>query len=246
VLDDLRETQSNQPIVPPTARIQADVVLLDIEGTIGPITFVRDVLFPYSRERLRAFIAANHEDTIVKGILDEAANVADGRDPIDALDDWQAKDVKAPPLKKLQGLIWESGYRSGAFRSEIFPDAFRALERWKADGLRLYIYSSGSVQAQLLYFEFSSDGDVRPFFSGYFDTDIGSKIEAASYHRIGERIGAKPNSIAFFSDNAKELEAARAAGLQTVHVVKDATTPDPDFIEISDFSQIAVSRLGTL
>ncbi len=244
MLDDLREPQSDQPAAPLSSR--ADVVLLDIEGTIGPITFVRDVLFPYSRERFRAFIAANREDAVVKGILDEAANLAEGRDPIDALDDWQAKDVKAPPLKKLQGLIWESGYRSGAFRSEIFPDAFRVLERWKADGLRLYIYSSGSVQAQLLYFEFSSDGDLRPFFSGYFDTDIGSKIEAGSYHRISERIGAKPNSIVFFSDNAKELEAARAAGLQTVHVVKDATTPDPDFTAISDFSQAAVDRPGTV
>ncbi len=244
MLDDLREPQSDQPAAP-SSRIAADVVLLDIEGTIGPITFVRDVLFPYSRERLRAFIAANHEDAVVKGILDEASGLADERDPIDALSDWQTKDVKAPPLKKLQGLIWESGYRSGAFRSEIFPDAFRALERWKADGLQLYIYSSGSVQAQFLFFEFSSDGDLRPFFSGYFDTDIGSKVEVASYHRISERIGEKPNRIVFFSDNAKELEAARAAGLQTVHVVKDATTPDPDFTAISDFSEIAVDRAGT-
>jgi enolase-phosphatase E1 len=245
VLDDLREPQSDRPATPASLRIEADAVLLDIEGTIGPITFVRDILFPYSRERLRAFIVANHEDAIVKGILDEAASLADGRDPVDALDDWQAKDVKAPPLKKLQGLIWESGYRSGAFRSEIFPDALRALERWKADGLRLYIYSSGSVQAQLLYFEFSSNGDLQPFFSGYFDTDIGSKIEAASYHRISERTGAKPDSIVFFSDNAKELEAARAAGLQTVHVIKDAIAPDPDFTGISDFSRIAVGRPGT-
>ena len=144
----------------------------------------------------------------MKDILDEAASLADGGDPIDALDDWQAKDIKAPPLKKLQGLIWESGYRSGAFRSEIFPDAFRALRQWKTDGLRLYVYSSGSVRAQLLYFEFSSDGDLRPLFSGHFDTDIGSKVEPSSYYCIAEHIGATANSMVFFSDSVKELEAA--------------------------------------
>jgi len=206
---------------------------------------VHEVLFPYSRERLRAFIAANHESAVVKDILDEAASLADGGDPIDALVDWQAKDIKAPPLKKLQGLIWESGYRSGALRSEIFPDAFRALKRWKTDGLRLYVYSSGSVQAQLLYFEFSSDGDLRPFFSGQFDTDIGSKVEPSSYRRIAEHIGATTNSMVFFSDSVKELEAAQAAGLQTAQVVKEGTTSHPDFTEISDFCQVTVSRPGT-
>jgi enolase-phosphatase E1 len=245
VLDDLREPQSDPSIVSPLVRIEADIVLLDIEGTIGPISFVREVLFPYSRERLRAFIAANHESAVVKDILDETASLADGGDPIDALDDWQAKDIKAPPLKKLQGLIWESGYRSGAFCSEIFPDAFRALKRWKADGLRLYVYSSGSVQAQLLYFEFSSDGDLRPFFSGHFDTDIGSKVEPSSYRRVAEHIGATANHVVFFSDSVKELEAARSAGLQAVHVVKDGTTSHPDFLGISDFCEIAVDRPGT-
>jgi enolase-phosphatase E1 len=223
-------------------RIKAEVVLLDIEGTIGPISFVREVLFPYSRERLRAFIAASRESAVVKDILDEAASLADGGDPIDALDDWQAKDIKAPPLKKLQGLIWESGYRSGAFRSEIFPDAFRALRQWKTDGLRLYVYSSGSVRAQLLYFEFSSDGDLRPLFSGHFDTDIGSKVEPSSYYCIAEHIGATANSMVLFSDSVKELEAARSAGLQAVHVVKDGTTSHPDFLGISDFCEIAVDR----
>jgi enolase-phosphatase E1 len=242
VLDDLCEPGSNQSIVSPLVCIEADVVLLDIEGTIGPISFVREVLFPYSRERLRAFITANHESAVVKNILDEATGLADGGDPIDALDDWQAKDIKAPPLKRLQGLIWESGYRSGAFCSEIFPDAFRALMRWKTDGLRLYVYSSGSVQAQLLYFEFSSDGDLRPLFSGHFDTDIGSKVEPTSYRRVAEHIGATANSVVFFSDSVKELEAARSAGLQAVHVVKDGTASHPDFTEISEFCQVAIAR----
>lgn len=243
--DTLREPRADPSSGSAILRIEADVVLLDIEGTISPVSFVRDILFPYSRDRLQEFIAANSASPVVKGILAQAAELAEGGDPVAALIDWQARDIKAPPLKKLQGLVWKSGYRSGAFRSPIFPDALLALKQWKANGLRLYIYSSGSVQAQLLFFEFSADGDLRPLFSGHFDTDTGSKVEAFSYRRISERIDAAPNSIVFFSDSAKELVAALAAGLQTVHVVKDGTASHPDFTGISDFCQIAVTRIGT-
>ena len=222
--------------------IDADIVLLDIEGTISPISFVRDVLFAYSRERLSAFIADHRGDAVVEGVLAQASALAGGADPLAALADWQDRDVKAPPLKTLQGLIWESGYRSGAFQSPIFADALAALKRWHAAGLPLAIYSSGSVQAQLLFFEFSAAGDLRPLFFSHFDTDIGPKIEAASYARITEKIGARPGRIVFFSDIPKELEAARAAGFQTVHVAKDSTPRDASFPEISDFSEVDLVR----
>lgn len=222
--------------------IDADVVLLDIEGTISPLSFVRDVLFAYSRERLAAFVADHRGDTIVETLLEQTASLSGSADPVAALVDWQNQDVKAPPLKKLQGLIWEAGFRSGAFQSPIFPDALASLQRWYAERWPLAIYSSGSVQAQLLFFEHSVAGDLRPLFSRHFDTDIGPKIEPASYTRIADEISSPPSRIVFFSDAPKELEAAQAAGVQAVHVVKDGTQPDPGFAGISDFSEISLVR----
>ncbi|WP_083567044.1 acireductone synthase [Hyphomicrobium sp. CS1GBMeth3] len=223
-------------------RLEADAVLLDIEGTLSPISFVRDVLFAYSRERLLAFVDSHREDSAIGDILAQASRIDGGDDPIAALQRWQDRDEKIPPLKKLQGMIWEDGYRSGAFQSPIFPDAIAALTRWSAEGLPLYIYSSGSTKAQLLFFAHSAEGDLRDLFSGYFDTDIGAKTEAASYAQIAGHIDVLPRRIVFFSDNAKELEAARIAGLAVVHVVKDETQPTPAFPSVSDFADIDIAR----
>lgn len=225
-------------------RSEAGAVLLDIEGTISPIAFVRDVLFAYSRERLAGFVAERRDDPVVAEILEQARALSGGGDPVTALTGWQDRDEKVPPLKKLQGLIWEAGYRDGAFRSPLFGDVLPTLSRWIAGGLPLYIYSSGSVQAQLLFFEFNDADDLRPLFSGHFDTEIGAKTEAASYERIAERIGVEPNLIVFFSDSGKELAAAQEAGLQVVRVVKDGAEPEAQFAEISDFGQVAITRVG--
>lgn len=239
---DVSELQLATPETQALVHIKADAVLLDIEGTISPISFVRDTLFPYSRDRLEGFVSDNFMSPIVQDILAQAKALAGGSDAVSALLGWQARDVKAPPLKKLQGLIWESGYRSGALRSTIFSDALRAVKQWNSEGLPLYIYSSGSVQAQQLFFEFSATGDLRPLFSEFFDTDVGPKTEPSSYLRISEHIGTRPARIVYFSDNPKELEAARSADLQTVHVVKDETPHNPDFPEISDYCSVAVRR----
>lgn len=224
----------------PGVRDCADAVLLDIEGTISPISFVRDTLFPYSKKRIADYIAANSGSPVVQDILARTTALAEGADALGTLIDWQERDVKAAPLKKLQGLIWESGYRLGELKSPIFPDALRALKQWKANGLPLYIYSSGSVQAQLLFFEFNTEGDLRPLFSGYFDTDIGAKTEPSSYLRISKNIHVTPNGIVFFSDNAKELEAARSAGFHVIHVAKDGTESHPAFPQITNYSQVDV------
>jgi enolase-phosphatase E1 len=221
-------------------QIRADLILLDIEGTISPISFVREVMFAYSRTRLEAYVAEHRGTAAVADVLKQASALADGADPVSALLDWHARDVKAPPLKKLQGMIWEQGFRSGAFSSPLFPDALAALRSWHSRGVPLYIYSSGSVQAQLLFFEFSSAGDLRSLFAGHFDTDIGAKTDAGAYGRIAHAVGTQPDSIAFFSDAAKELEAAKAAGLQTIHVVKDDTPPDATFSAIRDFSEVEI------
>jgi len=239
---DVSELQLATPVTQALVHIKADAVLLDIEGTISPISFVRDTLFPYSRDRLEGFVSENFASPDVQDILAQAKALAGGSDAVGALLDWQARDVKAPPLKKLQGLIWESGYRSGALRSTIFSDALSAVTQWKSEGLPLYVYSSGSVQAQQLFFEFSTAGDLRSLFSQYFDTDVGPKTEPSSYLRISEHIGTRPVRIVYFSDNPKELEAARSADLQTVHVVQDETAHSPDFPEISDYCHVVVGR----
>jgi len=241
VQNGLLEHETHDPGSSSLLRFDADVVLLDIEGTISPLSFVRDVLFPYSRERLAAFIAANRGDPDVEKILEQARSLAGG-DPIVALNTWQDQDVKAPPLKKLQGLIWEKGYRTGALRSPIFPDALSAIRRWKAAGLRLYVYSSGSVEAQLLFFEFSTAGDLRPLFSGHYDTDVGAKVEPASYVRIAEQIGVRLDRILFFSDSSNELTAAHASGLQIALVTRDGNVSGSAFPEISDFCEVEIAR----
>lgn len=225
----------------PQKRIDADAVLLDIEGTISPLSFVRDVLFPYSSERLLAFVASHRGDPIVQGALEQAASLADGADPVAALVDWHARDVKAPPLKTIQGLIWESGFRSGAFCSPIFADALVALRRWRTAGVPLYVYSSGSVQAQLLFFEFSAAGDLRQLFTEHFDTTIGLKVDARSYQAIANAIGVEPDRIVFFSDASIELAAAATAGLKTVLVLNDDTPPNPIFKAIKDFDEVEIA-----
>lgn len=193
---------------------RADVALIDIEGTISPTAFVRETLFGYSRSRIADYVKANAGERQVELILEQTRGLAPDRDPVQTLDDWQARDVKAPPLKALQGLIWESGYASGAFTSPIFPDALEALRRWRAAGVRLYVYSSDSRHAQDLFFRHNEAGDLSRLFFDFFDTDVGPKTERGSYVAIERAIGKPPDSILFLSDSAAELRAAESAELQ--------------------------------
>lgn len=232
--------------MPETQRFAAKAVLLDIEGTISPVAFVRDVLFAYSRDHLVDFVAAHRGIPAVAVILSEATALANGGDPVAALLGWQDRDEKIPPLKKLQGLIWESGYRSGAFRGALFPDALSALNRWKAAGLPLYIYSSGSRQAQNLFFGYNEAGDLRPLFSGYYDTEIGAKTDPEAYTRIAREIGILPHDILFLSDNPRELEAAQAASLHIAQVIKDGTHWDNRYLRITDFSGVDIAVRPTV
>lgn len=223
-----------------TLSIDADVVLVDIEGTISSLSYVNTVLYGYSRARIPAHVAERRGDPEIEAILADAAARADGRDPVEALIAWQDADLKVPPLKKLQGLVWEHGYREGAFQGHVYPDALAALRLFRAAGLPVFIFSSGSVKAQVEFFRYSEAGDLRGLFDGHYDTDVGAKVEPASYRAIADRIGAAPERIVFFTDNPRELEAATAAGLRVVHVVKDGTAPDPRFPEIADFADVEV------
>ncbi|HEY5348585.1 MAG TPA: acireductone synthase [Candidatus Lustribacter sp.] len=228
-------------------RFRARAALIDIEGTVGSIAFVRDVLFPYASQRLDAYVHAHAGDALVREILDQTADEADAdRDDLAALlaalHDWSARDVKVTPLKTLQGLIWVEGFTTSGIRGHLYPDAVDALHRFHDGGVALYIYSSGSVPAQKLLFGHSVAGDLLPLFSGFYDTTIGPKREPTSYERILHDIGAPPNEAIFFSDNQAELDAARDAGIQTVQLARpdDGTIPTTRHTSVESFSQIEV------
>ncbi len=206
-------------------------ILTDIEGTTSSISFVKDVLFPYARRALPGFVAARGREPGVRKWLDMVALENGGacQDSVivEVLQGWIDEDRKHTALKALQGMIWADGYRSADFTSHMYPDAAPALRRWKQAGLRLYVYSSGSVPAQRLLFGHSDAGDLTELFSGWFDTEVGGKREAASYERIGESIGLPGQDILFLSDVVEELDAAREAGLGTVLLDRREDYPQP-------------------
>ncbi len=205
--------------------LACDAVLTDIEGTLGSIAFVRTVLFPYAADHLAAFVAAHESDPAVRAILRDTAVLADEPTASDErlvaiLRAWIAADRKATPLKTLQGMIWADGYARKAFAGHVYADAVTALRAWHDADLPLYVYSSGSVAAQQLLFRNSAYGDLTPLFRGYFDTTIGPKTEPASYRAVAEAIGTPARAIVFLSDHEGELDAARAAELQTIRLMR--------------------------
>lgn len=202
-----------------------EAIVTDIEGTTSSLSFVKDELFLYARRKLADFVRARRADPEIVRILEESAHQAgeelDEDGAIARLIQWSDEDRKYTPLKALQGLIWEAGYREGALRGHIYEDVARKLRVWHEAGLRLYVYSSGSVHAQKLLFRHTAYGDLTPLFSGYFDTRTGAKQETESYHRIAGAIDLPPESILFLSDILAELDAARAAGLATCWLTRE-------------------------
>jgi enolase-phosphatase E1 len=211
-----------------TAALRA--ILTDIEGTTSSTAFVAETLFPYARAALPAYVADHAAE--VASLLDEV-RAAEPGDPVATLLRWIDEDRKATPLKTLQGRIWAKGYAEGAFRGHVYPDAAEALRRWRADSLRLYVYSSGSVEAQKLIFGHSDQGDLTPLFAGFFDTTSGPKREAASYARIARAIGEAPERILFLSDAQAELDAAQASGLRTQLVDRTGGAGVSSFADIA-------------
>lgn len=207
-------------------------ILTDIEGTTSSISFVKEVLFPYARAALPSFVRTHGQEPEVRHWLDAvateiAASACQDEVIVEALQGWIDQDRKHTALKALQGMIWDAGYRNGDYTAHLYPEVADVLRRWHAAGIPLYVYSSGSVAAQKLFFGFSDAGDLGSLFSGNFDTEIGGKREAASYARIAEAIGIAPHDILFLSDIVEELDAARDAGLQTVLLdrINDYPTP---------------------
>ena len=201
-------------------------VLTDIEGTTSAVSFVFDVLFPYAAQHLPGFVREQAQRADVAAQLQAVRQDSGEADAsvervVAILLCWIAEDRKATPLKALQGMVWEQGYQAGELKGHVYPDAVEALTRWHQQGHALYVYSSGSIQAQKLIFGCSQAGDLSALFSGYFDTTSGPKREAQSYRNIVAVIGLPADDVIFLSDIVEELDAARAAGLLTCGVARD-------------------------
>ena len=220
-------------------------ILTDIEGTTSSLSFVKDVLFPYAREHLEGFVRSRAADAEVRRLLadvgKECGRALDDNEAILELIRWIDEDRKLTPLKALQGLVWEAGYRTGDFHGHVYPEVPRKLHEWREQGLTLYVYSSGSVHAQKLLFAHTEYGDLTPLFSGYFDTRVGAKQEADSYRAIAAQAGFPPGEILFLSDIGAELDAAREAGLKTCQLLRQGTIPSDSHPHAVDFD--AVNRL---
>ena len=198
-------------------------VVTDIEGTTTPLAFVHEVLFPYARERLSDFIRNNAEDAEIAATLTEARKLgnvenADLDATIALLHGWMDEDKKAGPLKHLQGLIWRQGYEEGVLKGVVYQDAADMLRLWHERGTRLFVYSSGSEEAQKLIFGHSDKGDLASLFEGFFDTRIGAKVETASYKAIAKEAGLAPEEMLFLSDHEGEIRAASDAGMKVMTI----------------------------
>lgn len=218
-------------------------IVTDIEGTTSSLSFVKDVLFPYARAHLPDFVRQHNLEPEVKALLDDARQISgaelDNEQLIAQFIAWIDSDQKITPLKTLQGLIWQDGYRQGAFKGHIYPDAAECLKAWHAKGYALYVYSSGSVYAQKLLFGHTEYGDLTPLFSGYFDTHIGGKQDLASYRAIAQQIKLPAADILFLSDIEAELNAARAAGFTTCWLVREqAIDSSAPHRQVNDFASI--------
>jgi enolase-phosphatase E1 len=223
-------------------------ILMDVEGTTTSISFVHDVLFPYSKERMEKYINTHFESTPVQEALletmetveQEERKILKHKELIDKLISWIDEDRKHSALKKLQGLIWAEGYRSGALKGHVYEDVPMMLKKWKDAGLTLGIYSSGSVVAQKDLFGFSDFGDLNQYFSNNFDTAVGHKREASSYRNILSQLNLEANDVLFLSDISQELDAAEEVGMQTIQLVRTGPVPFTGHTQVKNFAEISI------
>lgn len=230
-------------------------ILLDIEGTTTPISFVYDVLFPYARAHAAEYFVALAELSVLQTLEREhAEDVAKGLNPpplpgggkepgaAAAYVHWlMDQDRKSTALKSIQGEIWLDGYRRGELRGEVFEDVPRAFARWRRENLDIRIFSSGSVLAQRLLFSTTAAGDLTVFLNGYFDTTTGPKTDPASYARIAGVFALPPGEILFISDVTQELDAARGAGMHALLCVRPGNRPQPphDYGVVRAFDEVS-------
>jgi enolase-phosphatase E1 len=219
---------STDTAIDPTGKNLPDIrcMLLDIEGTVAPISFVHEVLFPYAAAHLEEFLRHHWGDPDVaaaRRLVDPASSEFTEQSLASlktTLLDLMARDVKSTGLKQLQGLIWDKGYRAGAFQSPVYSDVLPALQHWTAAGKSVAIYSSGSIAAQKVFFRHTTAGDLTPYLSAHFDTTTGPKRSAASYAAIALALGYATAEILFISDIVEEIEAATTAGMRGLIAVR--------------------------
>jgi enolase-phosphatase E1 len=237
-------------------------VLLDIEGTTTPIAFVHEVLFPFARRALRSFLRQHLDAPDMLEVLRhfqadwprdvehgapppaaQDASLDDRADAVAAYAEWlMDRDRKVTGLKALQGRIWADGYDTGALRGDVFADVPEAFARWSAAGVRLAIFSSGSVLAQQMLFRTTSSGDLTRWLEAFFDTGVGAKGSPDSYRRIATALECHPAEMLFISDVGAELEAARAAGCAVLMCRRPGNREEPHagFQTIDDFTEVGV------
>lgn len=223
-------------------------ILMDIEGTTTSISFVHDVLFPFSSKRIPSFIEENSDNNTVKSLLEETKQtilaeektVASEQEIIEKLLFWIKTDRKHPALKALQGMIWDEGYKSGELKGHIYPDVPKAFEIWKQQGITLGIYSSGSIEAQKALYKNSIFGDLHTFISNNFDTSSGHKREEKSYSNICQSLNIAPSEILFLSDINEELDAAKKTGLNTIQLVRLTDVPSSGHPQVKNFLEIKI------
>jgi enolase-phosphatase E1 len=239
---------------------QVRVILLDIEGTTTPVEFVYQTLFPFASRKLEPFLREHAQDPEIQILIQElraqqGVEERNGLNPPGWVDDpekarlrscvaygqWLiVRDSKCPPLKTLQGRIWQEGFTSGELRGEVFPDVPVAFERWRRQKKIICIYSSGSVLAQQNLFRTTASGDLTSHISLFFDTRVGAKTEGESYKKIAASFSYAPNQFLFISDALKEIEAARSVGMQSLLCVRGehATPANAGAGLIHDFSLV--------
>ncbi|KAG0465647.1 hypothetical protein HPP92_019811 [Vanilla planifolia] len=251
-------------------------ILLDIEGTTTPISFVTEVLFPYASQNVRKHLMSTYDseetkddiklfvlnlspswlgksfqvhDDLQKGVSGSLPIPPDDAGKEQVIDSLVANveamikaDRKITALKQLQGHVWRTGYDKKELKGVVFDDVPEALERWYDSGVKVYIYSSGSREAQRLIFGNTEYGDLRKYLCGYFDTTVGNKREERSYFEIYQYVGVdKPSQILFITDVYQEAVAAKAAGLEVIISVRTGNAPLPEnhgFKTITSFAEI--------
>lgn len=221
-------------------------ILMDIEGTVISIAFVREILFPFAKRRLAAFLHERRQDpdvlrwtTVCQDAIEIETGARPGYEELPVmLTGWIDQDRKQASLKALQGMIWDEGYRQRAFVPELYSDVLPALTQWRVRGIRMGIYSSGSEQAQRLLFAHTNVGDVTLLFEHFFDTSVGEKKTASSYRTISAQIDLPPHHILFLSDAEGELDAAALAGFRTAHIVRPGTDASTRYPTHPDFTHL--------
>lgn len=213
--------------------------LFDIEGTTTPISFVHEVLFPYSKKNLKSFLEKNPiEKSILEDLKKEnqmdiekklfSLEIESFEDQVKYLEFLISVDRKSKPLKEIQGKIWDMGYQSGELKSILFPDVFSFFEKIKSFNSEISIYSSGSVEAQKLIFEFSNFGNLRTLINNYFDTGVGGKKEIDSYKNILSELKTNPSEVVFFTDIKEEADAAKSIGIEVFLMLREGNIPQTE------------------